>query len=102
LFIPVFFLDVTIFIFMVRLGDCIVQWVIIVAGLIFKGRHLELFTTFGHWMGLGWLHGHLLQKTGNSYCTVTAIRKSVTCPVLDRQTDLPGTEDTNLEAVHET
>jgi hypothetical protein len=47
-------------------------------------------------MGLGGLHGRRLQKTGDSYSTIIAILKSVTCPALDRPADLPGAEDTTL------
>jgi len=48
-------------------------------------------------IGFGGLDGRRLQKTGNSYCTVAAIRKSVTCPALDRPADLPDAEDTILK-----
>ena len=71
-----------------------------------KRLHREFSTFFGHWMGLGGLHERRLQKTGDSYCTVTAIfRKSVTCPALDRQADLrplAGRRRHNLEVVRET
>ena len=65
-------------------------------------RHqTEILTTFGHWIGFGGLDGRLLQKTGNGYCTIIAIRKSVTATVtLDRPADWrgsPGAKDTSLK-----
>jgi len=60
----------------------------IITGItVLERRKTEILPTFGHWIGFGGLDGRRLQKTGNSYCTVIAIRKSVT---LDRPADWPS------------
>jgi hypothetical protein len=69
--------------------------IFIVAWLtVLEMRQAEILTTFGHWIGFGGLDGCLLLKTGDSHCTITAVRKSVT---LDRPNDWPGQEDTSLK-----
>jgi hypothetical protein len=64
---------------------------------VFERRQTEILTTFGHWIRFGGLDGRRLQKTGNSYCTVIAIRKSAT---LDGPADwpsIPRGKDTSLQ-----
>jgi hypothetical protein len=77
----------------------LVTVIFIITGLtVFERRQTEILTTFGHWIGFGGLDGRRLQKTGNSYCTVIAIRKSV---MLDGPADwpsiLPRGKDTSLQ-----
>jgi hypothetical protein len=75
-----------------------VTLIFIITGLtVFERRQTEILTTFGHWIGFGGLDGRQLQKTGNSYCTVIAVRKSVT---LDGPADwpsIPRGKDTSLQ-----
>ena len=72
--------------------------IFIITGLtVFERRQTEILTTFGHWIGFGGLDGRRLQKAGNNYCTVIAIRKSVTLDGPDDWPSIPRGKDTSLQ-----